>query len=832
MKSLIWRLFKAELKRGELTIISAAIVLAVSSVWLFTSITDRMEQAIFNKSGDFIAADRVVRSAHPVDLPLAAQAESLQLAYAEQLLFPSMVYGNENLVLASVKSVSQDYPLKGALRISPDKTGITAESAKGIPQGEAWIAERLFYQLDIDIGDLIEIGEAEFKVTGRIVTEPDAPFSVFMTAPRVIIHIDDVEKTEVVQPGSRLGYRYMFAGEKNQLDALERWVKPKLADNQRLVTVRSGNSPLAGALERAQQFLLLAGLIGILLASAAIAVASRLYCQRHYDTVAMFKVLGASKPHIRTIYLGHLFTVVLVSIVIGILVAMFVQWPVSHYVEQLLNIDLPSAGAAPYLMAAGSGLICGIAFTLPTLAQLFNIAPMRVIRRNSDDAVVNPVWIALWMLVSVFALLLLYSGSLTLSVILLGVGLAAVAVLLVVSQLLLWGSKKQAEKLKSLSLKIAISSLYKRAKQNRVQLIGFTVAIKLALVVWVIQQDLISEWQQQLPEGAPNHFMYNISEQQKPELAARFTDEQLELTTMFPMLRGRLVAINQEAVSQEREGEYSEKTSSRRRGAGRELNLSSVLELPYRNELVAGEWLTANSKGEASVDEEFAERLDIKLNDTLEFMIGASRFEVRVTSLRSIDWNTMQPNFYVLLSPDILQDFPTGYLTSFNLPEDKAAWMAQTMASFPTLVLINVKALIEQLSQVVDQVALALRLVLIVVLLASSLVLYAQVQSSLEERRRQTVILRTLGASAKLLRNAVIYEFVILGFLAGFIAASAAQTILVLLQVFVFDISASINIGLWLLGPLLGTLLVALMGAGATLRLLKQNSAQLVRNLN
>ncbi|MDO6686474.1 MULTISPECIES: ABC transporter permease [unclassified Agarivorans] len=832
MKSLIWRLFRAELRRGELTIVAAAIVLAVSSVWLFTSITDRMEQAIFNKSGDFIAADRVVRSAHPVDLPLAEQADDLELDYAEQLLFPSMVYGNENLVLASVKAVSEQYPLKGSLRISSDVAGSDAAQKQGIAVGEAWLAERLFYQLKVDVGDAIEIGEAEFIISGRIVNEPDAPFSVFMTAPRVIININDVAKTEVVQPGSRLAYRYMFAGEKTNLAEFENWVKPLLADNQRLVNVSSGDSPLAGALQKAQQFLLLAGLIGILLASAAIAVASRLYCQRHYDTVAMFKVLGASKPQIRAIYLGHLFAVIVASIVIGVGVAFIVQWPVANYVESLLNITLPSAGASPYLMAIGSGLICGIAFTLPTLIQLFDIAPMRVIRRDSDDGVVNPLWVGIWMLLSVFVLLLLYSGSLMLSLILLGVGIAAVALLLVISQLLLWFGKRRAASLRNLSLKIAVSSLYKRAKQNRVQLIGFTVAIKLALVVWVIQQDLISEWQQQLPEGAPNHFMYNISEPQKPLINARFENENVELTEMFPMLRGRLVSINDEAVSQQREGEYSEKNSSRRRGAGRELNLSSVANLPYRNALLEGEWLNASSVNEASVEQDFAQRLDITVGDKLGFMVGASEIVVNVTSIRSVDWNTMQPNFYVLLSQDILKDFPTGYLTSFNLPENKSAWMAETMASFPTLVLINVKALITQLSQVVDQVALALRLVLVVVLLASSLVLYAQVQSSLEERRQQTVILRTLGASAKLLRNAVIYEFVILGFLAGFIAASAAQTILLLLQVMVFDIGASINWGLWLLGPVIGTLLVSVMGAGATLRLLKQNSAQLVRNLN
>jgi len=832
MNSLIWRLFKAELRRGELTIIAAAIVLAVSSVWLFTSITDRMEQAIFNKSGDFIAADRVVRSAHPVELPMAEQAQELGLGYAEQLLFPSMVYAKDKLVLASVKSVSSAYPLKGSLRISQQKAAGEAQLRSGIQQGEAWLAERLFYQLDIDIGDKLEIGEAEFVVSGRIVNEPDAPFSVFMTAPRVIINIDDVAKTQVVQPGSRLAYRYMFAGVDEQLERLEDWLKPQLKENQRLITVRSGNSPLANSLQRAQQFLLLAGLIGVLLASAAIAVASRLYCQRHYDTVAMFKVLGASKQQIRRIYLGHLLTVMLISIVLGVVLAMLLQWPVAHYIEKLLNIALPSAGSQPYVMAVGSGIICGVAFTLPTLAQLFDIAPLRVIRRNSDDAVVKPFWVGLWMLLSVFGLLLLYSRSLKLSLILLGVGVLAILALLVISQLLLWLAKKYATRLSDLSLKIAVSSLYKRAKQNRVQLIGFTVAIKLALVVWVIQQDLISEWQQQLPEGAPNHFMYNISEQQKPQLTERFTQQGIELSPMYPMLRGRLVAINGEAVSQQREGEYSEKDSSRRRGAGRELNLSSTLNLPYRNEIVAGEWLSPSSVAQASVEQDFAERLDIKLNDSLRFMVGSQQFEVKVSSFRSIDWNTMQPNFFVLLSPDIIQSFPSGYLTSFYLPDGSGEWMADIMSRFPTLVLINVKALIEQLSQVVEQVALALRLVLVVVLLASSLVLYAQVQSSLAERRKQTVILRTLGASGKLLRNAVIYEFVILGLLAGLIAAAAAQTVLVLLQLLVFEIKATISWDLWLLGPLAGMVLVALMGAGATLRLLKQNSAQLVRSLS
>ncbi|WP_432459469.1 ABC transporter permease [Agarivorans sp. QJM3NY_25] len=831
MNKLIWRLFRAELRRGELTIIAAAIVLAVSSVWLFSSITDRLEQAIFSKSGDFIAADRLVRSGHPVDLDLAQRASRLQLDYAEQLLFPSMLYANDKLVLASVKAVSNHYPLKGALRVSKQPTGSGGASIKGVPIGQVYLAERLFYQLGVNIGDQIEIGEATLKIAGRIVNEPDAPFSVFMTAPRVMINIADVLQTEVVQPGSRLSYRYMFAGSKSRLADLELQLKPLLADNQRFINVSSGSSPLANALTKAQQFLLLAGLIGVLLACVAIAVASRLYCQRHYDTVAMFKVVGASKVQIRRIYIGHLSSVVLLSTLLGLGLASILQWPVVNYVEASINITLPSAGLKPYLMAVGSGLICGFAFTLPTLLQLFNVAPMRVIRRDSDDGVVKPLWVGLWMLLSVFGLLWLYSASLSLSLILLGVGLLAVLVLLLTSQLLLWLLKKRSSNLGHVSLKIAVSSLYKRAKQNRVQLIGFTVAIKLALVVWVIQQDLISEWQQQLPAGAPNHFVYNISQQQKQPLIDRFAAENINLGPLFPMLRGRLVAINDELVSQQANGEYSDKESSRRRGAGRELNLSSTADLPYRNQVIDGQWLSPQSQQQASVEQDFAERLAIKLGDTLRFMVGASTFEVKVSSIRSVDWNTMQPNFFVLLSQDVMASFPSGYLSSFNLPANKSAWMAETMASFPTLVLIDVKALIQQLSQVVDQVSLALRLVLVVVLLASSLVLFAQVQGSLQERRLQTVILRTLGASGKVLRNAVIYEFVILGLLSGFIAACAAQGVLLLLQTQVFEIRPMLNWSLWLIGPVLGMVVIASMGASSTLRLLKRNSAQLVRSL-
>ncbi|RKF19725.1 FtsX-like permease family protein [Alginatibacterium sediminis] len=837
MFSLSWRLFRSELRRGELSIIAAAIVLAVVSVWLFSSVSARIERAIVSQSSSFIAADRVLRSAHEIEIDLSAQANQRDLGYAEQLVFSSMLFANDDFKLASVKAVSSQYPLRGRLSISEQREVGEEREVKAPNIGEAWLAERLFYQMDLNVGDPIYIGDLQLKIAGRITQEPDAPFSVFMAAPRVIINIDDVEATGVVQPGSRLSYRYMFSGQPAALDGLGEWLKPQLQANQSYRDVSSGSSALAQALQKSEQFLLLAGLIGVLLAATAVAVASKLYGQRHYDSVAIFKVLGASRSQVRRIYIGHLSLVITVSIIVGLLLGLLLQVPIDSYVQQALNIEMADTGYRPLWLAALSGLVCGFGFSLPPLAQLFSIAPLRVIRREQEQKFQGKWQHLLVVAVAVFALLLLYSNSLVLSAILFGVGIAVVVMLLLLGRLFLFFSRKLSQSFGQSALKLAAASLQRNARDNAIQLIGFTIAIQLSLVVYVVQNDLIGQWQSQLPEGTPNHFVLNIDSDALPVVEQAFAAQGISDAPLYPMLRARLTSINDVDVAQGGDGvgEYVDpddgKQQEQRRGVGRELNLSATLELPYRNEIQQGQWLTDTSQNSASVELEFAERLGLKMGDKLKFLSGNQNFEVTISSIRSLDWSTMQPNFYVILSPDVIEQLNVSYMSAFFLEQNQQVWLSELLNQVPTLIVIDVAAIIGQVNTVVGQISLAMRFVLVVVVLASLLVLLAQVQGSLEERRKQTVILRTIGASGALLRNAIFYEFFLLGAIAGLMAAISAQVIIALLQIWVLSMPLSINWMLWLVGPLSGGLLVAISGWLSTRSLLRLKPSQLVRQL-
>lgn len=832
MNGLSWRLFIAELRRGELIIVCLAIILAVSSVWLFSSVTYQVEAALVSRSSDFLAADRVVRSAHPVELPLEPQASQRQLNYAEQLLFPTMVFAGDEMALANVKAVSANYPLRGELLIRPALLAQGEVSEAPLP-GEAWLAERLFYQLGIDIGADIEVGDKLLRVSGVIEREPDAPFSVFMTSPRVLINLQDAEATGVIQPGSRLSYRYQFAGSEASLTQLDEWLRPRLADNQRLLDVHTAGNPLSEALERAQRFLLLAGLIGVLLASSAIAVASRLYCRRHYDVVAIFKVLGAQRRQVQRVYLTHWCLIVLTAVLLGLALGAVLQLPLSRVASQALDLELPMVWWRPLLVAGGTGWLCALAFTLPTLAQLFGVAPLRVIRRDHDASVVAPWQVALWIVLAVFVLLYWYSASLQLSLLLMGGGMLAILLIVALQTLVLRGLTRWREHSRSLGMRLAISSLYQRASSNQLQLLGFSIAIMLALLIWVVQRDLIAQWEQQVPEDAPNHFVLNIAPNQLPEIEQQFADAELSVSQLYPMVRGRLISVNDEAVSQrERSDEFDEKQSERRPGPGRELNLSFADTLDDNNKIVAGNWHGSEVGAQASVEQEFAERLGLQLGDRLLFRVGGLEALVTVTSLRSVDWNSMQPNFYVLMSTDVLDNFGHSYMGSFHLPEGNSRWLSGLLREFPTLVVIDVAALIARLQGVVEQVGLALKLVFAIVLVASSLVLLAQTQGSLDERKRQLVVLRTLGAGRATLRASIVWEFVLLGAVAGVVAACCSQLLLNALQYWVFESPLTLAWSLWLAGPISGALVVALVGALRTSALLKLNSAQLVRRIS
>ncbi|MCL5051444.1 MAG: ABC transporter permease [Firmicutes bacterium] len=828
-----WRLLRHELRRGELTIMAAAVALSVCAVLSLSLFSERLQAGLLERSAEFLAADRVLRSRDEIDTQWLERAQDEGLQWARRTTFNSMAFAAEQLALVDIKAVSPGYPLRGQLEVAQTPF-VDGEPTDALPQsGEAWVASQLFQRLELNIGDSLEIGNSEFVVTQVLTHEPDSGLNVFTDSPNVLIAYADLEGTGLIQPGSRVNFNYLFAGSPADIARYEAWLLPQLDDvTQRWRGITDDETPLASSLRRAEQFMLLASLLGVVLAATAVAVAAQRYCQRNYDAVAIMKTLGGARGQIQRIFTLHLLLLTAFSIAIGVLLGYSLQAAVIFYVQTQLGQSLPSAGAGPYALAIGTGLLCALMFSLYPLLRLIKVPPLRVLQRDLGDSAVR-VWLQ-WLIGggTIYALMVLYSSSWILSLALFVGGSVAVLILLGISRLFIRASRQAGMQAGS-SWRLAMAGMQRRAKQNSVQMISFATALMLLLLVLALRNELLADWQSQLPDDAPNYFVVNVAQDQVQPLEQMFERENLVATDLYPIVPGRLMAINDElvrdAVTKEERDE-----SQFREGFGRELQLTWRDSLPPNNILRRGQWFDSaqHPNGEVSVESQVAERLGLSLGDELRFLVGGNEFTVPITSIRDVDWNTMQPNFFMIFDPASLQTSGATYIASFYLPTERKNELYSLFRDFPQASLVDVDTIIAQLREVIGQVSLAITFVLVLVVLAGGLVLVAQVQATMEEREKELVILRTLGAKGSLLSRAVSYEFIILGALAGLIAAIAMELSVYLLQTQVFSMQPSIHWRFWLLGPGLGALVVGSLGRLTCARMLKQNTSQLIRQLS
>ena len=825
------KLFSREFRRGELTVISAAIALAVLTVLTLSMVTERIAQSIAQKSSAFIAADRVLGSNHVIDTSYIAKAEQQNLKTAQMLYFDTMLFANDEMQFSSVKAASSGYPLKGQLKVKSSLNGETEVANGGPTLGNVWLSESVFYSLNIDIGDVVELGAALFNVEKVIVEEPDAPFNVFSSSRRVLININDVEKTEVIQPGSRVFYRQLYAGDESDINSFYDWLKPQLKENQQWYGVKDRQSPISNSLNRAESFLLLAGLLGIILAAVAIAVSAKRYCERQYDPVAMMKTLGGSRAMIRKIYLTHLLMVCLMAVTVGLLIGYGLQEIATHYLAKSMGTTLPMAGFKPWLVAISTGVICAVMFSIKPLFDLFDIPPLRVLRRNlGDKLAVSRVHLAMSAF-TVFLLMWLFSNNIKITLILFASTLTLIGVLFLVSKVIFGGGRKLGLKPGN-SWSLAIASIQKRANVNAVQLISFSLAIKLLLFLVVLKNDMIADWQSQLPDDAPNAFLVNITQNELEPINTYLTQKNIQVSEFYPTIRGRVNAVNGELLAREVSLQDNDKKDEEARaGIGRELNLTWLETPPAHNEIVQGQWFNENTLAEASIEESMLERLDVELGDTLTFLIGAQSFDAKITSVRKVNWATLKPNFFIILSPDVLKDFPATYISSVRIEPDQKRDFSQLLRSYPTVTAIDVGNFVKQIQSTIEQVSLAIGFVLTIVVLCGALVLISQVQASLGERMQEIVILRTLGAKSRLIKNATLYEFLLLGGLAGLVAAFFSDIALLIVQQQLFDLAGKLHPHIWIIGPVAGGVFVAGLGYFMIARTLKQNTQGLVRAL-
>jgi len=841
------RLLHHELRRGELTIVFLAIVLAVSTVFSLTGFSGQIKQAILANSTNTIAADRVLSGSSEVKLEILAKSEELNLNLARKIATESMVFSGDKMLLTELSAVSNSYPLRGELKVKTSLEQVESVVANAPPEGGIWVERSLLSRLGVNIGDEVEIGVARFTIAGIITDIPDKGYRMLIAGPTVFLNINDMPKTELIQPGSRMWYMYLFSGEIDDIDAFEEWIKPEITEAQNWYDAKRAQNRLSTTLDSAERFLSLASMLGIVLAAVAVAVASRRYGQRHQSVVAVFKALGATISHVRKLYCLHWGVLSAISISIGLLVGYLLLSIGVNIIEEYLSLDESPLTYKPFLTAIFTGLLCAIAFAMHPISELVKTSPLSVIRGFSQQKLARFGWHQLLPLLALLVLLLLFSGDVIMSLALLGGGLVVSFLLLMFGRGIMSAGRTVGTKAGK-SWHLALANLKRRATENSVQLVSFTIAIKLLLLITVMKTSIIDEWQAQFPEDTPNQYLVNIAKDEVAALEQFTIEHQIPNRGFFSVYRGQLAAINGEKTveiedeNEKGKDENSNKSSVQtvekdkdekpkgRKGMGRELGLTWLNDIPKENEILEGKWWTKDDDSpQVSVESGVAERLEIKLNDELSFTIGSQEIKAKVTNIRKVNWKTRQLNFIMIFNENVLNNFPSTAISAWNVPKDKMTEFYQLLSQHPTLTFIDFASIMKQLTTMIEQVSTAIELILVLVVLAGSLVLIAQVQASMEERERELAILRTLGAKGALLRNSILFEFVALGGIAGLMASIGMEIGVFILQTQTFDMSGSFHFNYWLIGILSGATFVGAIGMLSCWRLLNLTSVTLIR---
>ncbi|MCH2576866.1 MAG: FtsX-like permease family protein [Pseudomonadales bacterium] len=873
--SLAARLLKRDWHGGELRLLSLALVMAVTSVTGIALFTDRLERALLLESANMLAADRIVSGRGVLPAEVLEEGKARGLRTAETLSFTSMAFSESGNLLVAAKAVTDNYPLRGDVIIADAPFIRGTPIPSGPPPGEVWLESRALPALGIEVGDTVSVGEAELNVSKIIVTEPDRTGGglVDNAGPRLMLHMDDVETTNVVQLGSRISYRYLFAHDDLELlDEFEGWFRAQEEWRGRyyIRDIRDESEEVSEALERAESFLLLGSLFAVLLAGVAIALTAKRYSERHYDYVAILKTLGCTSAQISLIYFAIQSMLGVIAVLVGCVLGYLVHQGVFLLLQSVLIFTLPPAGFQPYVIGSLTAFVCLFAFALPPLLALRETPPLRVLRKDITQQKISANVPYLFGILGTVFLIYWYSEDLFLSSVLISAVAVIALFLSIVSYLFLRSSGSAGMKAGSAWL-LAMTAARRRRKQNVLQVMVFSVTIMSLLILTLVRTDLIEEWQAQLPENTPNHFMMNITQGQIEGIQNFFADNGVESNPFYSLTSARVTRINGDLPNPREDDEDSLgggtlTENARRDGAelnelgglnvspqsdappvlsGREASTGGrrvrgqlsrrqvtwAEELPDDNLVTAGTWWGMEPlPGYVSIEEEYADWLDLELGDRIEFEVNRQIVASEVSSFRSVRWDNMQPNFFVIFSPGTIDHLGATFLSTALMEREQKILLNDLIRLFPTVVIIEIDALIEQIQTIIAQVTSAIELISILVLICGALVLLSCVNASLDERFRENAILRTLGAGKKLILTSLLIEFASIGIVAGLIATIGAEVTLYYLQEQVFQQEFSPHYWVWAAGPLLGMLIIGGLGINSTRRVVHTSPLAVLRS--
>lgn len=814
---LSWLMLRRDWRAGEWHVLLIALVLAVGSIATVGLFANRVSLALQQEATSLLGADLRLTSTRPFSPAYRAAALQRGLRVAGNMTFPSMVVHDQQNALAEIQAVEEGYPLRGTIQIED----VVRHVAQGIPApGTVWADSRMLQRMGLQVGDEIGIGALHMRVAARVVRDVDQSVGFASFAPRVLVNVADLPATGLIQPGSRISHKILFAGDAASIAGFRAWLEGKLAAGEKMEDVRDARPEIRTTLERAEHFLGLAALTSVVLAGVALALAARHFILRHLDACAMMRCLGATQAQVLRIFLYQLLLLGMVAVLLGGLLGYAAQFALVQFIGSMREALLPPPGWLPLWQAAASGMALLLGFTFLPLWQLKQVSPLRVIRRELGRPPARTGMLYVSGAAVLGTLFLWQAGSLKLGwTVFAGLvagmllfGLLAWLVLHALAWLPLRGSH-------------AFANLARHGRANALQIVALSLGGMALLLLTFVRADLLESWRGRMLPDAPNRFVVNVQPDQRAAILRFFTEHKLPEPQLFPMVRGRLIAINHHPVSG---NDYSEPRA--RALVEREFNLSWSDRLPAENTLVQGAWWEQGASSALSVEEGIARTLGIRMGDTLTYDVGGNPFDAKVVNLRKVQWDSMQVNFFVIASRDMLEDYPASYISSFYLPAGQARAGDAMIRAFPNLLLIDMDAVIEQVHQIMDQIAQTMSAVFVFTLLSGLAVLYATILGTQDERIYQAAILRTLGASSRYLRRLHLTEFAVLGALSGLFAAAGGVLMGWVLAVHVLEIPYHSHVLIWLVGVGGGIVTVTLAGWLATRRVMKMPPLQVLQS--
>jgi putative ABC transport system permease protein len=804
----LWR----DLKSGELSVLLLALIVAVLSLTAVGFFTSRVSQGVRAQAAEVLAADLRLESPTPLPAHYFADAARLGLRSAQVLSFPTAIFSGELSQLAALNAVTANYPLRGRVRIADEPFGAARSTDKIPGRGEAWIDARIIAQLKLSLGTTLRIGAASFRVTEVLDYRPDQGTGFVNLAPAALINYEDIGATQLIQPGSRATYAALFAGAPAAIADFRETLNKTKAPGERLRDVEESSRQLNSAIDRASRFLNLASLASVLLAAVAVAMGARRYASRHIDAVALMKCMGAAQGFVLAISIVELSLLALIAVVIGSALGFVAQSGLVWLLRSLIPSELPAASSAPLPIALVTVLAMLIGFALPPLLQLKSTPPARVLRKTVTAPPLRYGVSYLLALAALCAILwsMVRDPELVFSVL---AGVLGVGVVLTLAG---FGLVRLTTRLRGgvgVAWRYGLANVSRRGSGSVVQIVAFGLGLMVLLLLAVVRGDLLADWRRSLPADVPNNFLVNIRPEQRAALQEFLQSRGFGSPQMYPMVRARITAINGDSAQS-----LKLRSDVARGYVEREQNLTWSANIMEDNQLVAGSWWTSADAGKpwVSISSEYAEALHLKLGDQLSFDVAGEPLTAMVTSIRKIRWDSFRPNFFLVFPPGLLDGAAGTYMTSLYLTQAQRQSLVDLVRQFPTISVFDVDAILKQIRSIMDRASLAVQYVFLFTLAAGIVVLLAAVQSTRDERRYESAMLRTLGASRGTVLQGVAAEFSALGFLSGTLAAFGATGVGWILARRLFSLEYTLDPWLWVSGLVCGTILVGLSGTLAT----------------